>query len=86
MTPTEPVRSARPRGGLEQRHVAVLQALASGLSTAETAEQLGIRPDQARADLVDAMRVLNARTKLEAILAAHRAGLLALDQEQPEGS
>ena len=85
MAEPETARGARRPGALHRRQVDVLQALATGLSTAEAAEQLGLAAEQVRADLKAAMLALGARTKLEAILAAHRAGLLDLGQEHVAG-
>ena len=51
---------------------------ATGLTTAEVAERLGIGPDEVRRHLVGAMAALGARSKLEAVLLALRRGLIDL--------
>jgi DNA-binding CsgD family transcriptional regulator len=62
--------------GLTERERAVLAGYAAGLSTDQIAGRLGIGPDTVRADLEAAMGKLGARSRLEAILRAVRAGLI----------
>ena len=57
----------------------VLQLSATGLLTDEVAIQLGMDPDEVRRHLAGAMAALGARSKLEAVLLALRAGLIELD-------
>lgn len=61
---------------LTAREAAVLVALAGGLGTQEAAEELGIAPDDVREALRGAMAALGARSRLEALLLALRAGLV----------
>jgi DNA-binding CsgD family transcriptional regulator len=51
---------------------------ARGLSSAEVAEALGVTTDEARALLAGAALALGARSKLEAVVLAVRAGLVRL--------
>jgi DNA-binding NarL/FixJ family response regulator len=52
-----------------------LELLATGLSINEVAELLGCPPDEVRDHLVQAIRALGARSKLEAIVIARQQGL-----------
>ncbi|MCX5086028.1 response regulator transcription factor [Streptomyces sp. NPDC001939] len=62
--------------GLTPREVDVLACVATGATNAVTAERLGLRPETVKGYLRSAMRKLGARTRLEAVVAARRAGLL----------
>ncbi|MEU6658297.1 helix-turn-helix transcriptional regulator [Streptomyces sp. NPDC046821] len=62
--------------GLTPREVDVLACVASGATNAATAERLGLRPETVKSYLRSAMRKLGAHTRLEAVVAARRAGLL----------
>ncbi len=66
---------ARPLTGMGLR---VLRLSATGLTTDEVAECLGMRPDEVRRCLVTAMAALGARSKLEAVVLALRAGLIEM--------
>ncbi|WP_031086736.1 helix-turn-helix transcriptional regulator [Streptomyces sp. NRRL WC-3549] len=72
--------SGRPAGPgsvrLAPREVDVLACVASGATNAVAAERLGLRPETVKAYLRSAMRRLGAHTRLEAVVAARRAGLL----------
>ncbi|MEW1720199.1 helix-turn-helix transcriptional regulator [Streptomyces sp. NPDC093109] len=72
--------AAGRRGGfpvaLAPREVDVLACVASGSTNAAAAELLGLRPETVKSYLRAAMRKLGARTRLEAVVAARRAGLL----------
>ena len=57
----------------------VLRLSATGLTTAEVAEELGIAPDEARQHVARVMDAFGARSKLEAVVLALRAGLVGLD-------
>ncbi|MFI1015242.1 response regulator transcription factor [Streptomyces sp. NPDC020965] len=73
-----PVRGA-PAGGavaLAPREVDVLACVAAGSTNAGAAERLGLRPETVKGYLRAAMRKLGAHTRLEAVVAARRAGLL----------
>jgi DNA-binding CsgD family transcriptional regulator len=62
--------------GLAPRELDVLSCVASGATNAATAELLGLRPETVKGYLRAAMRKLGAHTRLEAVVAARRAGLL----------
>ncbi|MEU4996182.1 LuxR C-terminal-related transcriptional regulator [Streptomyces sp. NPDC021622] len=65
-----------PDVSLAPREVDVLTCVAGGLTNAKTAERLGLRPETVKGYLRAAMRKLGAHTRLEAVVAARRAGLL----------
>jgi PAS domain S-box-containing protein len=70
-----------------QREILVL--IAAGLSTAEVANELTLSPETVRNHLRNASRELRAHTRVEAIAAAQRLGLLAapaLGPHSPGGS
>ncbi|WP_406144800.1 response regulator transcription factor [Streptomyces sp. NBC_01012] len=61
---------------LAPREVDVIACVASGATNATAAERLGLRPETVKSYLRSAMRKLGAHTRLEAVVAARRAGLL----------
>ncbi|MEU5218161.1 helix-turn-helix transcriptional regulator [Streptomyces sp. NPDC020807] len=61
---------------LTPRETDVLAAVASGATNATAAERLGLRPETVKGYLRSAMRKLGAHTRLEAVVAARRAGAL----------
>ena len=61
---------------LAPREVDVLACVAAGATNAAAAERLGLRPETVKGYLRSAMRKLGAHTRLEAVVAARRAGLL----------
>ncbi|MCX4659320.1 LuxR C-terminal-related transcriptional regulator [Streptomyces uncialis] len=61
---------------LAPREVDVLACVAAGATNAVAGERLGLRPETVKAYLRSAMRRLGAGTRLEAVVAARRAGLL----------
>ncbi|MEV2250733.1 helix-turn-helix transcriptional regulator [Streptomyces sp. NPDC050147] len=61
---------------LAPREVDVLACVAGGATNAVTAERLGLRPETVKGYLRAAMRKLGAHTRLEAVVAARREGLL----------
>ncbi|UYQ66720.1 helix-turn-helix transcriptional regulator [Streptomyces peucetius] len=61
---------------LTPRELDVLGCVASGATNAAAAGRLGLRPETVKAYLRSAMRKLGARTRLEAVVAVRRAGLL----------
>lgn len=61
---------------LAPREVDVLTCVASGSTNATAAKLLGLRPETVKGYLRSAMRKLGTRTRLEAVVAARRAGLL----------
>ncbi|MCH0542694.1 helix-turn-helix transcriptional regulator [Streptomyces sp. MUM 203J] len=75
-----PVAGGAPEGGtqvaLAPRELDVLAAVATGATNLEAARRLGVRPETVKAYLRSAMRRLGAHTRLEAVVAARRAGLL----------
>ncbi|MET8026863.1 helix-turn-helix transcriptional regulator [Streptomyces avermitilis] len=62
--------------GLAPREVDVLACVAAGATNAVAAERLGLRPETVKGYLRSAMRKLGAHTRLEAVVAARRAGVL----------
>ncbi|WP_282687967.1 MULTISPECIES: helix-turn-helix transcriptional regulator [unclassified Streptomyces] len=61
---------------LAPREVDVVACVAAGATNAGAAERLGLRPETVKGYLRSAMRKLGAHTRLEAVVAARRAGLL----------
>jgi DNA-binding CsgD family transcriptional regulator len=68
--------SATGEVSLTPRELDVLGCVASGATNAAAAGRLGLRPETVKAYLRSAMRKLGARTRLEAVVAARRAGVL----------
>lgn len=72
-----PTAGGPPGGGtLAPREVDVLACVASGATNAAVGERLGLRPETVKSYLRSAMRKLGAHTRLEAVVAARRAGVL----------
>jgi DNA-binding CsgD family transcriptional regulator len=67
---------AGPRPVLSARELDVLSYVAIGCTNADIAQQLGVLPETVKSYLRSAMRKLGGRTRLEAVAAARRAGLL----------
>ncbi|UPT45525.1 helix-turn-helix transcriptional regulator, partial [Streptomyces sp. WAC00303] len=61
---------------LAPREVDVVACVAAGATNAAAAQRLGLRPETVKGYLRSAMRKLGAHTRLEAVVAARRAGLL----------
>ncbi|MGP4047574.1 response regulator transcription factor [Streptomyces sp. 2A115] len=61
---------------LTPRELDVLACVAVGTTNAAAADRLGLRPETVKAYLHSAMRKLGAHTRLEAVVAARRAGVL----------
>jgi len=61
---------------LSRREIEVLRLLAGGLRTAAIAEALGVSVYTARNHLSSVMRKLNARSRVEAVVAASEFGLV----------
>jgi DNA-binding CsgD family transcriptional regulator len=61
---------------LTVRELDVLSAIASGATNAVVAARLRLRPETVKSYLRSSMRKLGAHTRLEAVVAARRAGLL----------
>lgn len=64
---------------LTARELEVLRLLASGASTALSAEELGISPATLRAHVQAILRKLGAHSRLEAVAEASRLGLITLN-------
>ncbi|MFH8612178.1 response regulator transcription factor [Streptomyces sp. NPDC018029] len=73
---TVPDRTGTRPVTLAPREVDVLSCVAAGVTNAAAAERLGLRPETVKGYLRSAMRKLGAHTRLEAVVAARRAGLL----------
>ncbi|MFJ3703299.1 MULTISPECIES: response regulator transcription factor [Streptomyces] len=67
---------AAGRVRLAPREVDVVACVASGATNAAAAGRLGLRPETVKSYLRSAMQKLGAHTRLEAVVAARRAGLL----------
>ncbi|MGW1023651.1 response regulator transcription factor [Streptomyces sp. NPDC002577] len=65
-----------PSVSLAPREIDVLVCVATGATNAIAADRLGLRPETVKGYLRSAMRKLGAHTRLEAVVAARRAGLL----------
>ncbi|MEU6343899.1 LuxR C-terminal-related transcriptional regulator [Streptomyces sp. NPDC046977] len=61
---------------LSAREIDVLACVAGGDTNAAAGERLGVRPETVKSYLRSAMRKLGTHTRLEAVVAARRAGLL----------
>ncbi|WP_250903481.1 helix-turn-helix transcriptional regulator [Actinomadura sp. NEAU-AAG7] len=64
------------RATLSPRELDVLSYVAVGCTNAEAAERLGLLPETVKSYLRSAMRKLDSHSRLEAVTAARRAGLL----------
>lgn len=64
------------RPALSPREVDVLAAVASGATNAQVGERLGLRPETVKSYLRSSMRKLGAHTRMQAVVAARRNGLL----------
>jgi PAS domain S-box-containing protein len=76
LQPSEPIR-LKPETRLTPRQREILNLVASGLSTAEIAEELTLSTETIRNHLRNALRELDAHSRIEAIATARRLGLLA---------
>jgi LuxR family transcriptional regulator, regulator of acetate metabolism len=72
----DPASLESPVVALAPREVDVLTCVAAGTTNAKAAELLGLRAETVKGYLRAAMRKLGAHTRLEAVVAARRAGLL----------
>jgi PAS domain S-box-containing protein len=81
--PTEPI-GLEPRPQLTPRQREILELIASGLSTSEIATRLTLSTETVRNHLRSVFRELNVHTRLEAIAAAERLGLLAAPALRPQ--
>ncbi|NBM20698.1 LuxR C-terminal-related transcriptional regulator [Streptomyces sp. GC420] len=71
-----PPESGRGPVSLAPREVDVLTCVAGGATNAAVADRLGLRAETVKGYLRSAMRKLGAHTRLEAVVAARRLGLL----------
>ena len=76
----------QPQPRLTPRQRKVLGLIASGLSTAEIGTQLTISPETVRNHLRSLFSELHVHTRLEAIAAAQRLGLLAPEALGPQSA
>jgi PAS domain S-box-containing protein len=71
----------RPRGvappPLTPRQHEVLVLLSEGLTTAQMAERMGLSPQTVQNHIKALLRALGVRSRLEAVLAGHRLGLVS---------
>lgn len=74
--PGRPCGASRRPPVLSPRELDVLSYVAIGCTNAEAAERLGLLPETVKSYLRSAMRKLDSHTRLEAVTAARRAGLL----------
>ena len=73
---TSPDGMRPPGPALTPRELDVLSYIAIGCTNADAAQRLGLLPETVKSYLRSAMRKLGAHTRLEAVAAARRAGLL----------
>lgn len=66
---------------LTPRQIDVLRLLAAGKSTAEIAQDLGLRPTTVRNHIANILAVLGAHSRLQAVIAARKAGLIESDPD-----
>jgi PAS domain S-box-containing protein len=83
--PSEP-SGPGPQPGLTPRQREILDLLASGLSTTEIAAKLTLSTETVRNHVRSVFRELHVHTRLEAIAAARRLGLLAPPALGPQAS
>ena len=74
----------RPEPQLTPRQREILELMASGLSTSEIAAKLTISTETVRNHVRSVLRELHVHTRLEAIAAARRVGLLAPPALKPQ--
>ncbi|AKH85497.1 response regulator [Streptomyces sp. CNQ-509] len=76
VTVAPPAGAGPDRTVLAPRELDVLACVATGATNAAAGERLGLRPETVKSYLRSAMRKLGTHTRLEAVTAARRAGLL----------
>ena len=79
-----PLPAAARNPHLTPRQREILSLIASGLSTAEVASELTLSPETVRNHLRNTFGELGAHTRVEAIAAAQRLGLLAAPPLGPQ--
>jgi PAS domain S-box-containing protein len=72
----EAAREVRPRPTLTPRQHEILILLSEGLSTDTIAGRLHIQRDTVRNHIRSLLRALNSHSRLEAVVNAHRSGLI----------
>ena len=70
-----------PRRALTDNEVAILRASAAGLASDAVAARLGITTREVEIGLRGAMATLGARSRIEAVVAALRLGLIDRPEE-----
>jgi DNA-binding CsgD family transcriptional regulator len=82
-----PPRAPDARRALTPRQHEILQLLGDGLTTGQMAERLTLSTETVRNHVRAVLSSLEARSRLEAVLLAHRRGLLDLpaDSRHPDG-
>ncbi|KWT60195.1 response regulator [Streptomyces albus subsp. albus] len=73
---SSPERGTEDPVPLAPREVDVLACVATGATNAVAAERLGLRPETVKSYLRSAMRKLGVHSRLQAVVAARRAGVL----------
>jgi DNA-binding NarL/FixJ family response regulator len=68
---------------LTRRQVEILRLLASGKTTDEIADELGLARTTVRNHIASLLAALGVHTRLQAVLAARRVGLLG--EDHPSG-
>jgi len=71
-----PVAAGKPAPTLTPRQSEVLQLLGDGLTTQQMADQMGLATETVRNHVRGVLAQLGAQSRLEAVLVAHRYGLL----------
>jgi PAS domain S-box-containing protein len=80
-TPARPSGVAPPQ--LTPRQHEVLVLLSEGLTTSQMAERMGLSPQTVQNHIKALLRALGVRSRLEAVLAGHRLGLVSSSELSP---
>lgn len=81
-TPTRPSGVTPPP--LTPRQHEVLVLLSKGLTTAQMAERMGLSPQTVQNHIKALLRALGVRSRLEAVLAGYRLGLVSNSELSPD--
>jgi PAS domain S-box-containing protein len=76
--PEPPPTRSRPAPELTPRQHEVLRLLGAGLTTRQMADEMGVSTETVRNHVRAVLGQLRAQSRLEAVLAGHRLGLLTL--------